>query len=78
MPWPRMIHESYLKTDTLVRDVNVNVGIQSDPVVRRRPVLSSLCCRLQSDSIEERDNRTRGQSVNSKEPLTSLKPSMVL
>ena len=56
MQLPRIIHEFYLKTDTLVRDVNVDVGIQSDPVVGRRPVLSGHSCRLQPDSIEERDN----------------------
>ena len=68
-----MIHECYLKTDTLVRDINVNVGIQPDPVVRRRSVLSSHSCCFQPDSVEERDNRTRGQSVNSKEAFASLK-----
>ena len=54
--WPDIMHKFYLKTDTLVRDINVDVGIQPDPVVGGRPVLCSHCCRLQSDSIEERDN----------------------
>ena len=33
IPWPYTMHEFYLKTDALMGDVDVDVGIQPDPVV---------------------------------------------